>query len=320
MRLVQVAALAIAPAAIGVAEAASDAEAPYSIHAEIRPSVSKLGERLTYRGWVVVPHGTPVRWVIPQGEGAFSWGSPRARRDAVRGGTLDTVRIEVPLQVFAFGRVSVPGLRLRLSSTSAPGGVDEHALPVARLTVVPEISPLDTSSVLRPVRGPVSAPWWERVPWILVGSILALLAVLIALFVALRRRRPRVVAPEAVAAPARRRDPAAEALTALAALRRLKLPEQGRFGEHAFQLTRIVRRFLEATTGGIRPGYTTSELVAMLSGSPAKLDVARLEGLLRLWDFIKFARGSSTVEEAHQAEDAVESMLRSPVSPQREVA
>jgi hypothetical protein len=42
---------------------------------------------------------------------------------------------------------------------------------------------------------------------------------------------------------------------------------------------------------------------------------------LRLWDFIKFARGSSTLEEARRAEDAVLALLRPRAAPpQREVA
>jgi hypothetical protein len=107
------------------------------------------------------------------------------------------------------------------------------------------------------------------------------------------------------------RDPVAEALAELAALRRLDLPVKGRFDEHAFRLTRIARRFLEAVAGATRPGDTTPEVVAHLAGTgfPGE-DVARVEGLLRAWDRVKFARAPTTAEEARSAESAVETLVR----------
>lgn len=322
LRRIAVAGLAAAIAACALARPAAADGPGYAIHAGVEPAVTPLGGRVTYRGWVIVPRGTPVRWVVPRTAGDFTWGSPVATRVRAAGGLVDTVKIDVPLQVFAFGRVSVPGMRMLLSATGAAGGPDERGLPVARMIVAPQIAPGDTSASLRAMRGPVAAPWWERVPWLLVTAVAGLLVALIALVIWLRRRRPRAVPkPVVVAAPPPpRRDPLAEALAELAALRRLGLPEEGRFSDHAFQLTRIVRRFLEAIAGGVRPGYTTSELVAMLAGASDMLDVTRLESLLRLWDFLKFARGSSTAAEAHQAETEVEAMLRGAVARRREVA
>ncbi|HEV2104133.1 MAG TPA: DUF4129 domain-containing protein, partial [Candidatus Eisenbacteria bacterium] len=113
------------------------------------------------------------------------------------------------------------------------------------------------------------------------------------------------------AAPPRRLDPATAALEALAALRAERLPEQGRVGEPALGLTRILRRFLEATVGTPRPGDTSGELVARLRDAhvPAE-DLDRLEGLLGLWDRVKFARAPLTVEEAGRSEQAVEGVVR----------
>jgi len=102
----------------------------------------------------------------------------------------------------------------------------------------------------------------------------------------------------------------------LAALRRLDLPARGQFGEHALHLTRILRRFLEATAGAASPGDTTPELVDHLR--LAKLDPAelrRLEDWLRLWDRLKFARAGSTLEEARRAESNAEAFIRRPSTP-----
>ncbi|MGH7730201.1 MAG: hypothetical protein ACRENJ_03025, partial [Candidatus Eiseniibacteriota bacterium] len=108
-------------------------------------------------------------------------------------------------------------------------------------------------------------------------------------------------------------DPRAEALAALAELRALHLPEEERFAEHAFRLGRILRRFLEATTGVTRPGDTTPELVGHLREAGLEPDdLMRLSGLLRIWDRIKFARAPFTLDEAIRAERAIETFLRRP--------
>ena len=280
----------------------------YSVHAEISPGVVRLGERATYRGWVIVPHGEAVHFVAPRTAGALSFGPAAVRRSHADGGP-DTVRLEAPLQTFALGAVSVPGARFRTRYPAGSAEASEHALPLTRVDVVPQIAVNDTSADLRPLRGPLAAPWWERVNWTLVSAILAVIALAIVAILLWRRRRP--APPRAVpAAPVARRDPSAEALAALAALRRLDLPAQGRFGEHAFHLTRIIRRYLEATAGGVRPGFTSSELVALLEGGVSGVDVSRLDALLRMWDGIKFARSATTIDEARRAEDAVESLVR----------
>ncbi|MBI5710167.1 MAG: DUF4129 domain-containing protein [Candidatus Eisenbacteria bacterium] len=125
----------------------------------------------------------------------------------------------------------------------------------------------------------------------------------------LRRRSRRVAAGPVPAAVVQ--DPAARALAELEALRGLHLPEHGRFAEHAFHLTRVLRRFLEATAGTPRPGDTTPELLGHLEAARLEPgDLERMGRLLRLWDQVKFARVPSTVEEARRAETSVEELAR----------
>jgi hypothetical protein len=280
-------------------------------HAALSRARVRLGERVEYRGWIVVPHQVRARWLAVEPGGAFSWGPLNARRIPELQGTRsrvvlrDTVVVETSVQGFATGILTVPGLRFEIDEGR---GSSAQRLPSVKLTVVGLVAAADSNAELRALRGPLGAPWWERVPWLKVAAAALLIALLIAFIRWLRRRRSAPALAPVARSP---RDPAAEALAELAALHRLNLPEQGRFADHAFQLTRIVRRFLEATAGVARPGHTTTELLLQLEGarlSPGALP--RLEGLLRLWDRLKFARAASTVEEAHRAESEAEQLVR----------
>ncbi len=286
----------------------------------ITPSPAKLGQRMLYRGSILVPQGYRVRFDRPAAGGDFTWGDPHTGRTSVNSTRLrshevsgsDSCWIEVPLQVFTTGVSSVPGLLVEVTPHPTEGPKVVRRLPTGRVLVLPTITAADTNATLRALHGPFGAPWWERVPWPLVVAGLLLLAAVLAAIATARRRRRRVTAPAPVAAvPRPARDPAAEALAELAKLRALRLPEAGRFGDHALALTRILRRYLEAVVGTPRPGDTSGELVVRLRESRLEpADVERLEGLLGLWDRVKFARAPLGVEEAHRCETAVEALVR----------
>lgn len=298
------------------------ARSGYSVRVVVAPAVAELGQRVTYRVGVTGSEPGKIRLLPPEQEGAFTWGTPRVflregwrRRPSAKPHApfevqrLDTMGIEVPLQAFAHGQLSIPGLRLEIDDGRGPRVM---RLPTATLTVIPVLTPADSNADFRAVHGPLAAPWWERVPWRWVILGLLILAA-IAAFVLWRRRRTKAPA----VAPARPvlLNPQAEALAALAALRALNLPEHGRFTEHAFRLGQILRRYLEAVTPTTRPGDTTPELVAHLRQAGLESDdLARLAGLLRVWDQVKFAREPFTLEEAVRAERATEAFLRRPAA------
>jgi hypothetical protein len=277
-----------------------------------------------------LPGARAVEWLPPDTSAALTWGAARsglskgvlrhrprfgesARSDRIDQGTPDTSWVEIPLQVFALGVVPIPGVEFRYwpAGDGASSPVTGRA-PTARLVVLPTLSSQDTSATLHPVRGPLAAHWWERVPWRWVAAILAALALVVWLVRGLRRRpRTRPAAP-ALAALA----PAETALAALAELRRLDLPGQQRFAEHSFQLGQILRHYLEALWPTARPGDTTPELVSHLGEAGLSSDdVRRLAALLRVWDRVKFAREPFTADEASRAESSVEAFVRRTARP-----
>ena len=284
------------------------------MHVRVSPSPARVGEAIRYRAHVVVEMDQKVRFDPPQSGGEFTWSDVRAgrehppwwRRTAYE--ACDSVWFEARLQVFTTGVVSIPGPVVHLAPTRYT------RIPTAHLVVTPTVTAADSNQSLRGLHGPLGAPWWEKVP---LGLLVAGLALLVAWFVVLRKlrrreRKPvrRAVTPAAV--PSRPRiDPAAEALRALFTLRAKKLPAQQRFGEHALELTAILRRFLEATVATPRPGDTSGELLERLRATRhEKADLERLEGLLGLWDRVKFARAPLTEAEAIRCEDAVEAYVR----------
>jgi hypothetical protein len=299
-------------------------EGAFQVQASLSPNIVKIGERTTYRAQVIAY--MKVEWLLPEPDSNFTWGTsrtgfslaqPPARRYGKQAapppgtpGYLrpDTSWIEIPLQVFTPGVVPVPGMRFHAtwSGTFAPASVIQR-VPMSRLVVVNVVTAADSAKGLRDVHGPLGAPWWERVPWAWVLGGLVLLALVIVIVGWARRKKTVPVTP---AAPVRR-DPMAEALAELRALRAMQLPENGRFAEHAFRLGQILRRYLEATVTLARPGDTTPELVAHLrSAGLAPDDLQRLTALLRVWDRVKFAREPFTVGDATRSENAVEAHVR----------
>ena len=301
---------------------APGAPRPYSIGVKLSRGVAKLGEPVVYRGWITGGNPGRVRFLEPDSGGAFTWGNirtlvraPHAKpvekdtRVGVSFADFDTAFVEARLQAFTTGDLAVPGLEFELDEG---GGPRRGRLPLTQLVVAPVLTAADTAADLRSLRGPLAAPWWERIPWTIVALVAAGLGAIVAAVLWLRRRRAAVP----VAAPAVARDPATQALAELEALRRLGLPARGRFSDHAFQLGRIVRRFLEAAAGTPLPGDTTPEFVSHLEA--ARLDAAelkRIDSLMHFWDRVKFARAEESVEEAARAEHSVESMVKRMAAP-----
>ena len=241
----------------------------------------------------------------PDSSRVLSWGSLRADlRRGTGAAARDTLTVEATIQAFELGALAVPGLAFRDDGRASAA---LRRLPTLRLRVRPVIPAADTQAQLRPVRGPLAAPWWERVPWRWIAAAFAGVILVIVWVRARSKRTP----PAPATAPDRAPDPATAALSRLEALRARRLPHANAFAEHAFELTAILRRYLEATARTPRPGDTTSDLVHRLGAASLQADeISLLLGLFRGWDRLKFARDASTVDEAKTSERAVEEFVR----------
>jgi hypothetical protein len=277
----------------------------------VTPRAVRLGEPALYRATLVVDPGVRAQWLPPDTSSALTWGPRRAWRTLAKGSSgpaalADTIGIEIPVQAFELGPIALPGLEILVGSGDRAVTM---RMPSSMITVLPMISPADSQATLKPIHGPLAAPWWERVPWTWVAGALLLITALVLLIRRLRRR------PPAETKPVPSLSPAEAALAALAELRHERLPESGRMPEHAFRLGQILRRYLEATTRTTLPGHSTSEMVRSLAASGMTADdQQRLIALLRGWDRVKFARAPLTLEEAVRSEQAVESFVRRPLA------
>ena len=143
-------------------------------------------------------------------------------------------------------------------------------------------------------------PWWL---WLIAGVALA-----VVLFFGLRwlirwwkRRWPKQeeAEPEETIDMRPAHIIALEELDRIAALR---LAEQGAFKAHYTLLTDCLKRYVEARYEIGATDCTTTEIAGMLLATPIaaepRLDLVRL---LRQADLIKFAKGASNVQSAHNA-------------------
>ena len=293
---------------------------PMESRVYVTPSSAHIGQVIRYLAVIRADRDQRVQFQPPKGGGDLTWSMLRAGREHPRWWTQsayeakDSVWFEARLQVFATGIVRVPGIAAQVDPAPATFRAGSIQVPDVRVLVVPSVTAADSDQSLRGLHGPLGAPWWERLPMSLIVTGLLLVAAWVFVLRKLRRRQRKPVRRPAapVLAPSRPRiDPAAEALRALFTLRAKKLPAQGLFGEHALELTAILRRFLEATVATPRPGDTSGELLERLRATRLdKADLERLEGLLGLWDRVKFARAPLTETEATRCEESVEAYVR----------
>lgn len=297
-------ALAVAIVALGTAPKAPRT-GPVTARVSATPDTARIGKpvRITYD--VMTPLAAQVQFPVrPANDSTWTWNDWKVEKDQ---DTPQGVRHRVTAVALPFrtGSLTLPALGFHAQKAGEP--VQSANFPTLTLPVVSVLPKGNTPDIhgLKPVFQP---PWWMTFPWWIVGVVLLLIGFVIWL---VRRREPAARAVPVLKGPVVPAIPAhAEALAALDALVRERLPEQGKWIEYQTRLAAIVRRFLERRFGTPEPGYTTRELVLHLvwSGITSR-DVDRLKALLRVSDLAKFARSEPTVETAKRQEIEARSLI-----------
>jgi hypothetical protein len=152
--------------------------------------------------------------------------------------------------------------------------------------------PTDFRDIKSPVDVPVERPLASR--WPLGAAILLVVAAAVVVAFVLSRHRKRRHAVERIVPPHE------WALAALESLAARKLIEQSMFHEFYFQLTDIVRQYIERRFSIMAPERTTDEFLRETRRDPTLRDDHKdlLGRFLRAADMVKFARHEPTAEEA----------------------
>lgn len=182
------------------------------------------------------------------------------------------------------GSQSFPKLQVQLDS---PDG-NSYATERFRLTIIPVRAASDT--VLVDIK-PVARYRWQLPAW--AYPLLGLLALPLLAAFFLLRKEPVVKMEETKAEPAP--EPAVPlpawklALNQLEELEALKLLDKGEYIRHHFQLSQILRQFLERKYRFAAMEMTTSEILYMTGGIHIEKS-AEVMRFLRFCDKVKFAQ------------------------------
>ncbi|HEX2166888.1 MAG TPA: DUF4381 family protein [Longimicrobiales bacterium] len=219
-------------------------------------------------------------------------GRREVRTDTAGGGR--SVTVMYPLAAWRPGTYELPPVALRIVD-----GQRDTTLHVSLPTFeVTSVLPADTSGIeAQPPKDVLGANrlWWPILLALLIAALIAA-----ALYMWWKRRRgaeePVVFTP---AVP-----PLDVALAQLAALRREGLIERGEFREFYARLTETLRHYVAAVDPRWSVDLTTSELAMRLRADVGMQDALELTRILGAADMVKFARATTTRDNASGDLDA----------------
>jgi len=278
---------------------------PVKVTLEVSPAPARLSDLPRFKLTVDADQAVDVQLPAPAGEvGGFSVRTLREPRPESKDGRR-VVTLELELEPLESGTLAFPALEVICVDRRAETLVD-HAeglsftiatdpIELEVMALLPSEAP--TLDQLRPplgalrVEAPNETPW----KWILAGAFLALLVAL--LIVRSRRKRdPSIpVGPPPTPEELARRE--------FVALARGGSLGKGDLSGFFSELTLIVRRYIERTTGVAAPEQTTEEFLRAMRGH-SSFDTAsreKLKAFLEAADLVKFAGvrpGLADVEES----------------------
>jgi hypothetical protein len=187
----------------------------------------------------------------------------------------ETTTLGIDARLFKPGAFQTPSLDVTV--TDGSGNLIRVTAAAVPVTVASVLKQGDTA--LRDIKAQAVLPLPASWPWVLAAS-LAVLALAAALFWAIRRRL--APAPD-------RRLPHERALDELSAVETMRLPQQGRFKEHATLVSDCIRGYVERAFGIPAAERTTGEIEADLTAAGFTPGVqAAVLAFLEDSDIIKF--------------------------------
>jgi len=195
---------------------------------------------------------------------------------------------------------SVTGGMQTVVTSFEPG---EHWLHVdddSLCLVVLDVDVDTTTAEIRDIAPIEKVPYtfWEIFRWVLLALVLVAIGVAVWWVVTHRKKLQQVLG---VAAPVDTRNPHERAVDDLEVLRGKRLWQAGKAKEYHTELTDIVRRFIEESTGVRATDMTSEECVNALIGTCGNNDtIALLRKFFTTADLVKFAK-SEPLPHEHEA-------------------
>jgi len=162
--------------------------------------------------------------------------------------------------------------------------------------------PVDTAQSIKPIKGPMLAPYTfaEIYPWVLLALGVLLIAGFAIYFLVKKEKHIPFIAPR----PKPKLPPHRIALDALGKLKGDKIWQQGHVKEYYSRLTDIIRIYIENSSDVRAVEMTTPEILDSIKKTDfSSTDVELLGEMLELADLVKFAKFKTQPSENEQSMD-----------------
>ncbi|MCX7847840.1 MAG: BatD family protein, partial [bacterium] len=278
-------------------EVKEDGRAPVRVYVSVDKPIIRVGDLIRYTISVDSETGAVVRMpAFAEHLGGFAI-SDWLRSEAVVKGSRRLQSHTYVMETYLTGTYEIPPARIEYELNGTTNSVESTAICVEVRSVAEEG---DVFSGIRDIKGPVSVMGREARRWraLALAAVMALVCgVLIVQFVRHVRRRPKRVEP-----------PPPAHVVAYARLRGLRakgLVEAGEMKEYYYELSLIVRHYIEDRFGLRAPEQTTEEFLGSLRSGSVLSEAHRrlLEEFLTESDLVKFANYAVREEDAERAHD-----------------
>lgn len=182
------------------------------------------------------------------------------------------------------------------------------------LFITIKLMEVDTAEAPNPIEDPIEVPYTfqELLPYI-IGGILAA-ALIYLLIVLLKRRKTGITVEKKPDIP-----PYVEAFELLEKLKKEKLWQNGKEKEYHYQLSYILRNYVERRYNTAAIDLTTSELLSLLKVHLKNEKLQKqLDEILKIGDLAKFAKLKPSPDEHEQSWQAIHDFVKETMNPKSE--